>query len=192
MVLRFCLTHLTRQSCMLKPSENSYLGDFSNSLPAFPCRANLELRNITATPKMTEKAIVSHDFPEVSDANCIPVVVLKNYEPERSYILLGLFSSCLKESSFPDFWKVALVGRGLWPKIITLQIWCKFFVKSLRSLWKTSCWTPRQIMWSLFLIWSMVLGYLTLLQIFWQLEPREYIGISWKILVILHSEPCDK
>ena len=107
---------------MLKPFENSYLGDFSNSLPAFPCRANLELRNITATPKMTEKAIASHDSPGVSDANCIPVVVLKNYEPERSYILLGLFSSCLKESSFPDFWKVALVGRGLWPKIITLQI----------------------------------------------------------------------
>ena len=37
--------------------------------------------------------------------DCIPVVVLKNCEPELSYILAELFSKCFKESCFPDYWK---------------------------------------------------------------------------------------
>ena len=41
--------------------------------------------------------------------DCIPVVVLKNCEPELSYILAELFNMCLKESCFPDCWKVSLV-----------------------------------------------------------------------------------
>ena len=40
---------------------------------------------------------------------CVPVVVLKNYEPELSYILSELFNMYLKESCFPDCWKVSLV-----------------------------------------------------------------------------------
>ena len=39
----------------------------------------------------------------------IPVVVLKNCEPELSYILAELFNKCLKESCFPDCWKVKSV-----------------------------------------------------------------------------------
>ena len=34
-------------------------------------------------------------------------MVLKNCEPERSYILAELFSKCLKESCFADCWKVS-------------------------------------------------------------------------------------
>ena len=34
---------------------------------------------------------------------------LKNCEPERSYILDELFNKCLKESCFPDCWKVSSV-----------------------------------------------------------------------------------
>ena len=37
------------------------------------------------------------------------MVVLKNCEPELSYILAELFNICLKESSFPDCWKVSSV-----------------------------------------------------------------------------------
>ena len=37
----------------------------------------------------------------------IPMVVLKNCEPELSYILAELFSKCLEESCFPDCWKVS-------------------------------------------------------------------------------------
>ena len=39
----------------------------------------------------------------------IPAVVLKNCEPELSYILAELFNKCVKESCFPDCWKVSLV-----------------------------------------------------------------------------------
>ena len=41
--------------------------------------------------------------------DCIPVVFLNNYEPKPSYILVKLFSTCLKESYFPDCWKVSSV-----------------------------------------------------------------------------------
>ena len=37
------------------------------------------------------------------------MVVLKNFEPELSHILAELFNMCLKESCFPDCWKVSLV-----------------------------------------------------------------------------------
>ena len=45
----------------------------------------------------------------MSGPDCIPEVVLKNYEPELSYILAELFNKCLKESCLPDCWKVLLV-----------------------------------------------------------------------------------
>ena len=44
-----------------------------------------------------------------SGPDCIPVVVLKNCEPELSYILAELFNKCLKESCFSDCCKVSLV-----------------------------------------------------------------------------------
>ena len=37
------------------------------------------------------------------------MVVLKNSEPELSYILVELFNKCLKQSCFPDCWKVSLL-----------------------------------------------------------------------------------
>ena len=36
-------------------------------------------------------------------------MILKNCDPERSYILAELFNMCLKESCFPDCWKVSSV-----------------------------------------------------------------------------------
>ena len=42
-------------------------------------------------------------------SDCIPVVVLKNCELELSYILAELFNKYLKESCFPDCWKVSSV-----------------------------------------------------------------------------------
>ena len=47
---------------------------------------------------------------KASGPDCIPVVVLKNCEPELSYILAELFNICLMESCFPDFWKVSSVA----------------------------------------------------------------------------------
>ena len=49
------------------------------------------------------------DLSKASSPDCISVVVLKNCKPEFSYILGELFSKCLKESCFPDCWKVSQV-----------------------------------------------------------------------------------
>ena len=65
--------------------------------------------NKVITPKMVNKVITNLDSSKASGPDCIPVVVLKNCEPELSYILAKLFNKCLKESCFPDCWKVSLV-----------------------------------------------------------------------------------
>ena len=51
---------------------------------------------------MVTKVIMNLDFSNASGPDCIPVIVLKNSEPEFSYILAKLFNKCLKESCFPD------------------------------------------------------------------------------------------
>ena len=58
---------------------------------------------------MVKKVITNLDSSKASGLDCIPMVVLKNCEPELSYILAKLFNNCLKESCFPDCWKVSLV-----------------------------------------------------------------------------------
>ena len=79
------------------------------SLPVFPSRTNLKLHDISVTPKIVKKVIRNLDLSKVSGPDCIPVVVLKNCEPELSFILAELFNRCLKESCFPDCWKVSSV-----------------------------------------------------------------------------------
>ena len=88
-------------------SLNSNLDDSGVSLPVFLSRTNLKLHNISVTPKMVRKVVVNLDLSKASGLNCIPVVVLKNCEPELSYILAELFNKYLKESCFPDCWKVS-------------------------------------------------------------------------------------
>ena len=87
-----------------KFSLNSNLDDSGISLPVFPSRTNLKLHNISVTPKMVRKIVMNLDL------HLVPIVfqwvVLKNCEPELSYILAELFNKCLKESCFLDYWKV--------------------------------------------------------------------------------------
>ena len=66
--------------------------------------------HISVTPKKLKKVIIKLDLSNVSDLNCIPVVVIKNSEPEFSYILAELFNKCVKESCFPKCWKVSSVA----------------------------------------------------------------------------------
>ena len=90
-------------------SKNSNLDDSGISLPVSLSRTNLKLHDISVTSKMVKKVITNFDSSKASGLDCIPVVVLKNCEPELSYILAELFNMCLKESCFPDCWKVSSV-----------------------------------------------------------------------------------
>ena len=58
---------------------------------------------------MVRKVVMNLDLSKASGPDCVPVVVLKICEPELSYILAELFNKCLKESCFPDYWKVSSV-----------------------------------------------------------------------------------
>ena len=56
---------------------------------------------------MVQNVIRNLDLAKASGSDCIPVVILKNCEPEYSSIPAELFSKCLKEFRFPDCWKVS-------------------------------------------------------------------------------------
>ena len=90
--------------------------------------------------------------------DCIPLVILKNCEPELSYNLAELFNKCIKESCFPDSWKVSSVvhvfKNVFLNKIVEHREKC--------GLISDSC---------------MVLGLLDQLQIFWQLYLIELLGL---------------
>ena len=58
---------------------------------------------------MIKKIIANLDLSKAFSPNCISVMALKKCGPELSYILAELFNKCLKESSFPDCWKVSSV-----------------------------------------------------------------------------------
>ena len=79
------------------------------SLPTFSSRTNLKLHNASITPKMVRKTITNLDSSKTPGADCIPVVVLKNCEPELSYIPGELLNIYLNGSCFPDCWKVSPV-----------------------------------------------------------------------------------
>ena len=119
-------------------SKNSYLED---SLPAFTSRNNLKLHNISVTSKIVKKNnnITNLELSRASDPNCTSVVVLRNCEPELSYILAELFEMCLKKSCFPGS-KVSLVVpvRVLWKylqlKNTALLVFFLWLVKYLKNL----------------------------------------------------------
>ena len=90
-------------------AKNSNLDESSISLPVFPFRTYLKLCNISVTPKMVKKVITKLDSSKAYGPECIPVVVPKNCESERFYILAEIFNKCLEDSCFPDCWKVSSV-----------------------------------------------------------------------------------
>ena len=98
---------------------NSNLDDSGISLPVFPSRANLKLHNISVTPNMVRKIVMNFHFSKACGPDCIPVMVLKNCEPELSDILAELFNKCFKECCFPDCWRVSSVVplfKNIWKR----------------------------------------------------------------------------
>ena len=94
MAQRCCLLHPIKQLFFAENfSKNSNLDDSGIFLPVFLFGTNLKLHNISVTPKMDKKVIVNLDLSNVSGQDCIPMLVLKNCEPELSYILAELFNS---------------------------------------------------------------------------------------------------
>ena len=90
---------------------------------------------------MVKKVIMNLDLSKTSGPDCIPVVVLKNCEPELSYILAKLFNKCLKEYCFQIVgrfhrWSLYLriLGKGLQLKTADLLVFFLLLVKSLKSL----------------------------------------------------------
>ena len=61
-------------------SKNSNLDDSGIYLPAFPSRTNMKLHNISVTAKMVKKVIMNLDLSKASCSDCIPVMVLKNFQ----------------------------------------------------------------------------------------------------------------
>ena len=76
-------------------------------MPVFPSRANLKLHNISISPKMVKKVITNLDSSKASGPDCIPVVVVRNYEPKLSYMLAELLNKFRRQSCFPDSWKLS-------------------------------------------------------------------------------------
>ena len=141
MDLRCCLLHLIMQNYLLKTfPRTQILMTLVFLLSVFPSRTNLKLHNISITPKIVKKVITNLDSPKSSGPDYIPVVVLKNCEPELSYILAKLFNKCLKESCFPDCWKVSSVVPvfknvgDLLLKTTALLVFFLWLVKSLKNM----------------------------------------------------------
>ena len=114
----------------------------------------------------------------------VPVVVLKNSEPELSYILAELLNKCLKEFCFPDCLKVSSVvpvfenvgersAAKNYRHVSLLSVISKAFEKLVNNrivdrLEKCGIF---------FLVSSMVLGRLDQLQIPVQLYLIELLGL---------------
>ena len=93
------------------------------------------------TPKMFKKVITNLDLSKASVPDCIIVMILKNCEPELLYILAELFNIGLKESCFPDCWKVSrwslylrMLRERSTAKNYHLLVFFSWLVKSLKNL----------------------------------------------------------
>ena len=84
-------------------SKNSNLDDSGISLPVFPSRTNLKLRNISVFPKMVKKVITNLDSLKTCGPDCISVVVLIVSLNFHTFLLNSSIMS-MKESCFPRFW----------------------------------------------------------------------------------------
>ena len=121
-------------------SINSNFDDLGISISVFPTRTNLKLHNVSVTTKMVKKVITNLDSSKVSGPDCTPVMVLKNCDPELSYMLAVTLQyvpeSCFQIVGRSYRWSLYLrmLGRGLQLKTTALLVFFLWLVKSLKNL----------------------------------------------------------
>ena len=76
-------------------------------LPSASDKAQFLINTFLTTLILVKNVIHNLDLLKASGHDCILVVVLKNCEPQLSYLLDDLFNMCLLEFVFPDCWKVS-------------------------------------------------------------------------------------
>ena len=130
---------------------------------------------------MVKKVITNLDFSKASGPDCISVVGLRNCDSDLSYMPAEIFNKCLKESCFPDCWKVSSlvpvfenIGERSTAKssVSVISVVSKVFEKPVNSRivdHLEKC--------GFFLIYRVVLGVLNQFQIFLQLFLIELLGI---------------
>ena len=108
---RYCLLHLIKQNYVVKNFLETLILMTQVSLYLFSLLelTNLKLHNISITPWLVKKIISIIGLGKAICPDCIPVVVLKNFEPGLLYILAELFNICQKEFCFLDCLKAPLV-----------------------------------------------------------------------------------
>ena len=139
---RSCLLHLIKQNCLLKTFLGTLVLMTQVCLYLFSVLELIYNYNISVTPKLVKKVVTKFDLSETSGPDDILLVVLKNCKPKLSYILAELFNISLKESCFPDCWKVSSVvtvfkyvrGEGVHQKTTACLIFFLWLVKSLKNL----------------------------------------------------------
>ena len=107
MARRCCLLHLIKENYLLKTFPRTLISMTLASL--YLSRTNLKLHNIHVPPEMVKRVITSLDSSKASAPDCVPLVVLKNCDPELSCILAELFKMCLRESLFSRLMEVSSV-----------------------------------------------------------------------------------
>ena len=132
---------------------------------------------------MVKKVITNLDLLSASGPDCILVVVLKNCAPELSYILAEILNKCLKESCFPDCWKVPLVvpvfknvGKRFTAKNCYFVNLLSVVSKVLERLVNNRIVDHLEKC-SFFQISSVVLCLFNQMQIFWQLYLIQLLGL---------------
>ena len=87
--------------------RNFALGTFGKLIIVFSTKVYLlHLIKQNYLPKTFLRTVIMME--KVSGPDCIPVVVPKNCEPEL-HTLAELFNKFVKESCFPDCWKISSV-----------------------------------------------------------------------------------
>ena len=90
---------------------------------------------------MVKKVITKLDSSKACSPDCIPVVILKNCEPDCSNILAELFNmskrvlfSRLLESLISGPCILILLGKGLQLKTLALLVFFLWLIKSFKNL----------------------------------------------------------